>query len=379
VNVAIVVPDRSLGPDVRFGDSMRLRLLRSALERLGHDVQMLWAETHHSGAPVTRPRRVPSRVRPLLRDLRTLSHARRFATALGDVRRPDLVLEFATYLAPVGLHLARRFDVPYVVEVEGPLATLRYEDGASPLKALGDRRLATQLRSAAAVLTVSQPLADHLVTLGSRRERTVVAPNVADTDVFKPDAAGRAGTRAALELGPETIVLGFHGVFSPWYSLPKLVRAAAETSLPDVCVLLIGDGVDRAVIESTARASGTRLIVTGFVPQGRAAELVQAVDVGVVPDHAWWTSPLKLFELGAVGKPVVAASVPSVASVAGSDEVALFDPADDGALGRELDNLGHDAARRETLADRWHARVLQDYTLTALQSNVARALELALT
>jgi glycosyltransferase involved in cell wall biosynthesis len=121
------------------------------------------------------------------------------------------------------------------------------------------------------------------------------------------------------------------------------------------------------------------LIVTGFVPQARAAELLQAIDVGVVPDHAWWTSPLKLFELGAVGKPVVAASVASVASAVGSDEVALFDPADERALGRELDNLGHDATRREVLAGRWHARVLQDYTLTALQSNVARALELAVT
>jgi glycosyltransferase involved in cell wall biosynthesis len=379
VNVAIVVPDPSLGPDVRFGDSMRLQLLRSALEGLGHDVETLWAETDHSGGPVRRPRRIPAQVRPVLRDVRTLLQARRFAADLGEVRRPDVVLEFATYLAPVGLALARRLDVPYVVEVEGPLATLRYEDGWSPLKALGDRRLATQLRSASAVLTVSDPLADHLVTLGSRRERTVVAPNVADTDVFKPDGAGRASTRAALELRPETIVLGFHGVFSPWYSLPQLVRAAAETGLPDVCVLLVGDGVDRSVIESTARASGTRLIVTGFVPQARAAELVQAVDVGVVPDHAWWTSPLKLFELGAVGKPVVAAGVPSVASVAGPDEVALFDTKDDGALRRELESLGRDAARREALADRWHARVLRDYTLTALQSNLARALELAFT
>jgi glycosyltransferase involved in cell wall biosynthesis len=379
MNVAIVVADPSLGPDVPFGDSMRLQLLRSAIEGLGHDVQMLWADVHHAGPAVTRPRRVPSRARPLLRDMRTLIRARRFTSELADVRRPDLVLEFATYLAPVGLGLARRLDVPYVVEVEGPLAALRYEDGRSPLRALGDRQLARQLHAASAVLTVSEPLAHHLVELGSTSEQTVVAPNVADTDVFRPDMAGRANTRAALEIGPETIVFGFHGVFSPWYSLPHLVRAAAETSLPNVCVLLIGDGVDRTVIESTARELGTRVIVTGFVPQARAADLVQAIDVGVVPDHAWWTSPLKLFELGAVGKAVLAAGVPSVTSVARTDEVAMFDPDDEGALARELDALGRHASRREALADKWHARVLRDYTLPALQANVARALELAIT
>jgi glycosyltransferase involved in cell wall biosynthesis len=379
VNVSIVVPDPSLGPDVPFGDSMRLQLLRSALEGLGHEVQMLWAETEHAGGPVPRPRRVPSAVRPLLRDVRTMLRANRFRAELADLRRPDLVLEFATYLAPVGLELARRFDVPYLVEVEGPLATLRYEGGRSPLKFLGDRRLATQLRSAAAVLTVSQPLADHLSALGADRDRTVVAPNVADTDVFRPDATGRESARTALGLAPQTIVFGFHGVFSPWYSLPQLVRAAAETTLSDVCVLLIGDGVDRALIESTSRASGTRVIITGFVPQARAAELVQAVDVGVVPDHTWWTSPLKLFELGAIGKPVVAARVPSVTTIADADELELFDPADTTALPRALDRVGRDASHSKALAAKWHARVLRDYTLPALQANVARAIELAVT
>jgi len=378
VNIAIVVPDPALGPDVRYGDSMRLQLLRSAIEGLGHEVRMLWAETDHSDVTEMRTaRHVPAAVRPLLRDARTLLRARDFASQLKTIPRPDLVVEFATYLAPVGLELARRFGVPYIVEVEGPLAALRYEHGRSPFRALGDSRLISQLRAASAVLTVSQPLADHLVGLGSMSKRTVVAPNVADLDVFKPDDAGRLSARAALELGSETIVLGFHGVFSPWYSLPRLVRAASETGLPDVCVLLVGDGVDRALIESAARASGTRVIITGFAPQSRAAELVQAVDISVVPDHAWWTSPLKLFELGAVGKPVVAASVPSVTSVADPEEVALFDPHDDGALARELDRLGRDASRREALAKNWHSRVLRDYTLLALQRNVARALELA--
>jgi glycosyltransferase involved in cell wall biosynthesis len=379
MNVAIVVPDATLGPDVQFGDSMRLQLLRTAIEGLGHDVQMLWAETRHEAATVTRRRRIPRRIRPVLRDVRTLTHARRFSSQLAHTVRPDLVLEFASYLAPVGLSLARRLDVPYVVEVEGPLAALRYADGHSPLRALGDRQLAAQLRAAAAVLTISQPLADHLVELGATHERTVVAPNVADTNIFKPDLEGRAAARAALDLGADTLVFGFHGVFSPWYSLPRLVHAASKTHLSDICVLLVGDGVERAAIESAAREAGTRTIITGFVPQARAAELIQAVDVGVVPDHAWWTSPLKLFELGAVRKPVIAAGVPSVTSVADRAEVALFDPADPDALTRQLDSLGRDRAGRDAIADRWHARVLREYTLPALQSNVARALDLAAT
>jgi glycosyltransferase involved in cell wall biosynthesis len=378
MNVAVVVPDPAIGPDVRYGDSVRLRLLAAAIESLGHQVQMLWAETAH-GRPVAAARRlpVPDAVRPLLRDVRTLARARRYRRETSLSAPPDVVLEFASYLAPAGLRLARRLGVPYVVEVEGPLGDLRYEAGGSPLRRVGDRWLREQLRAAASVLTVSRALADHVVALGAAESTVVVAPNVADTAVFAPSDVTRARARAELGIAAETFVVGFHGVFSPWYALPTLVGAVSGQPSESVCVLLVGDGVDRRAVEEAASASSARVIVTGLMPQDRAAELIQAADVGVVPDHAWWTSPLKLFEFGALRKPVVAARVPSITAVAGEDEVAMFDPADPTGLANLLRELASDTPRRASLAEAWHARVLRDYTVPALRANVAEALDRA--
>jgi glycosyltransferase involved in cell wall biosynthesis len=380
LNVAIVIPDPTLGSDVPFGDSIRLRLLESAISSLGHHTQMLWAQAEHSsGTVVTQRRRyLPRRARSTLRDIRTLARSVQYERKLSRVERPDLVFEFAAYLAPSGLRLAQRLRVPYVVEVEGPLASLRYGTGTSPFRVLGDRWVSAQLRSASSVLTVSRPLANHLTDLGANGDRLVVAPNVANTDVFSPSNEARERARTELGLDRKTFVAGFHGVFSPWYALPKLVEAAARAQLRDVCVLLVGDGIDRRRIEETAGRSGTRIIVTGFVPQHRAAQLIQAVDIGVVPDHAWWTSPLKLFEFGALRIPVVAANVESVSSVT-KNAVALFDPADPDGLSTQLSVLEADPQRRARLGDTWHARVLKDYNSNTLRMNVERALALAVT
>jgi glycosyltransferase involved in cell wall biosynthesis len=378
MKVAVVVPDPNLGPDVPYGDSIRLRLLESAIRSLGHDIQMFWAQAEHGSGTggAHRRRLLPRQARSTLRDARTIARSLQYERKLSGVQRPDVVLEFAAYLAPSGLRLARRLGVPYVVEVEGPLASLRYGAGTSPMRTLGDRWLSAQLREASSVLTVSKPLADHLAELGADGDRLVVAPNVADTQVFSPATGARGRARAELGLDPRCFVAGFHGVFSPWYALPRLVEAASRARLRDVCVLLVGDGVDRGRIEDAARHFGIRVIVTGFVPQRRAADLIQAVDVGVVPDHAWWTSPLKLFEFGALRIPVVAANVASVSSVTESD-VALFDPADPDGLSAQLRILEADPRRGARLGDAWHSRVLRDYTLPALRMNVERALTLA--
>jgi glycosyltransferase involved in cell wall biosynthesis len=374
----MVVPDPALGPEVPFGDSIRLRLLRRALGELGHEVSTLWSkEDHPVEAIKQRGARLPARVRPFLRDVRSVVQSRAFDRALDAAPPADLVLEFAAYLAPSGHRLAQRLQVPYVIEVEGPLANLRYESGGSPLRWAGDRVLAAQLRAAGSVLTVSEPLADHIVALGARRDRVVVAPNVADEAVFGSDEATRLRLRRELWLVDGEFVVGFHGVFSPWYALPRLIREVAASGIRDVHVLLVGDGVDRPSIEEEAARAGVRLTVTGFVSQERAAELVAAFDIGVVPDHAWWTSPLKLFELGAASKPVLAARAPSITAVADDSEVALFDATQPGALARELHLLHGSLTRRNSLARTWHVRVLADFGIHALRRNLEHAIELA--
>ncbi len=375
MRVLFLASDPALGPDVPYGDSIRVRLLLDALRRLGHDVDVRWAGPAPApGGPVgpARSRRVPESVLHVLRDLRSLARAARFAFDALRAPKPDVVLEFAAYLAPVGQLAARRYRVPYVVEVEGPLAELRYERPGLSLRAVGDALERRRLRAAAAVVAVSQPLADHLVTLGTRRDRTVVVPNVADGARFGPDAERRAATRARLGLPDDVVVAGFHGVFAPWYRLDELVEAVAGRS--GLALLLVGDGVERERVEAAIarRRAHDQVIVTGFVTHDEVAGYVDAFDIGVVADHVWWTSPLKLFEYGAMHKPVVAARAKSVTAVAEDGEVRF---AERHELGDVLAALAADPEERERLAGRWAERVRRDYSLESLTARLGAVLD----
>lgn len=388
MRVLFLVTDPSLGPDVPFGDAIRVRLLIEALEREGVEVDVRWA----GGAGVPGrfgpppERRAPDWLRGLARDGRSLVRAAAFARTVLARRgpAPDLVFEFAAYLAPVGRLVARRLGVPYAVEVEGPLADLRYEAGGALLRPLGDVLERDRLRHAALVVTVSHPLAAHLVEQGAAAGRVDVLPNVADVGRFRPDPAARARTRAELGLGDEMVV-GFHGVFSPWYRIDLLVEAVVEAGrlaapgAPALSLLLVGDGVERQRVERRVAELGVgdRVRITGFVPHDEVPRLVDVFDVAVIPDHVWWTSPLKLFEYGAMGKAVVAPRVESIARVAGDDEVLLVEHASAAALASGIRLLADDPARRAALGEGWAARVRRDYAAETLARTFRASLERA--
>jgi glycosyltransferase involved in cell wall biosynthesis len=119
--------------------------------------------------------------------------------------------------------------------------------------------------------------------------------------------------------------------------------------------------------------------ITGFVPHSEVPAYVDAFDVAVVPDHVWWTSPLKLFEYGAMGKPVVAARVPSVEAVAGDDEVLFVEPRSVAEIAAAVKTLADDAARRAELGRRWSERVAAEYGRPQLVQRLAEALQRAQT
>jgi glycosyltransferase involved in cell wall biosynthesis len=374
LKVLFLVSDPALGPDVPFGDSIRVRLLLEALRDMGAEVDVRWAGPAAAPTSVASPRerRLPELVLQTARDIRSLRRARELLGRLHDVGHPDVVFEFASYLAPVGIAVARRVGVPYVVEVEGPLASLRYERGSSLLRPLGELLERRRLRAAATVITVSSPLAHRLEELGARH--TSMLANVADDTLFRPQSDDvRRAMRKRLGLA-KRFVVGFHGVLSPWYGLDALVDAVAlaAKTVPEIALLVVGDGVERGRIEALAveRGIADRFVCTGFVPHSDVASYVDVFDLGVIADHVWWTSPLKLFEYGAMRKPVVAAAAASIIDVVPEGAAVLVSPRDANALAASFVRLAADREERERLASAWHERVMAEYIRSRLSTRL---------
>jgi len=100
-----------------------------------------------------------------------------------------------------------------------------------------------------------------------------------------------------------------------------------------------------------------RLTFAGLVSPARVSTLLRNADVLVVPtiDTRWarYTSPLKLFEYMAAGRPIVASDLPAIREVLTDGENAcLVAPGDEHALAAGIRRVLDDPALADRLARR---------------------------
>ncbi len=320
-----------------------------------------------------RPRSVLRRVVPGsvwqgLRDAALVRHDRALGPELVRVvreERPDVVYERAAYLSSAAVRAARAEGVPLLLEVNAPYVEERRAlHGRGTLTGLATRWEREVLQGAALVVTVSGALARFLAERGGiPPERVRVLPNAVDPEAFHPDVPS---ARGALGFAPDAFVVGYVGSFIPWHRLDLLLRAVAAVRGVGVPAhaLLVGDGPARADLEALAAELGVTGAVTftGALPFAAVPSHVQAMDVCAVPGHAWYCSPIKLFEYGGAGKPVVACDSEPVREVVDDGVHCLLPEGGVDAFAAALVRLHADPALRARLGTALAARVRERHT-----------------
>jgi glycosyltransferase involved in cell wall biosynthesis len=268
---------------------------------------------------------------------------------------PELIYERASLYSTTGATLARELGVPRIVELNAPLAVehATYRDGGTGNLAAAAE--STVLTSADAVVVVSEHLRDYAVELGVMRDRVTVRPNGVDLQRFCPGPRDGAARHLAAD-GEAT--LGFVGGLRQWHGVEILPPLLARLShhRPPVRLIIAGDGpmagpLRRDLVE---RGLDGRVTFTGAVVHDDVPALIRQFDVALAPypviDHAFYFSPLKIFEYLACGVPVVAPAVGQIPSIVGHERAGLlYEPGDLNALATASGRLLADAALRESL------------------------------
>ena len=141
-----------------------------------------------------------------------------------------------------------------------------------------------------------------------------------------PPLPPRDTLRRELELTGPT--LAFAGRLGPQKSLDVALEAVAE--LPEVWLVVAGDGPDRGTLERRARELGVdgRARFLGSVPRDGVLRLFRAADASVL-SSSWENLRRTVLEALAVGSPVIATSVGGVPEVVRDGENGLLVPARD--------------------------------------------------
>jgi glycosyltransferase involved in cell wall biosynthesis len=327
-----------------------------ALARRGHQVTLLVRpDTHRPardplafyGLPAIDTltiSRVPVRGAAPLRRAHYLAAAVRRALTARDLDL-DVVLTRDLGVASLLLRWPRRRRPPIVYESHGyaPIVSgllpdlLSTATRAAPRPAQRKaRRLARRERRvwqhAEGYVTITAALARDLrEQIGSVRDVHVV-----------PDGA-RVDPQIAFDwTGPDTSapLVIYAGHLYPWKGVDILLEALALA--PSLRGRIIGGHAaepDLARLQARAQQLGLtdragRIEFTGFQPPAAVAAAVRAADALVLPNRgttvsARYTSPLKLFEYLAAGRPIVASDLPALREILRDNENARLVPPDD--------------------------------------------------
>jgi glycosyltransferase involved in cell wall biosynthesis len=163
-------------------------------------------------------------------------------------------------------------------------------------------------------------------------------------------------------------------------ALPALLERLVPR-YPSLSLVVVGDGPRRAALERELRERGLarHAVLTGTLPHEEVAAVMRQLDVALAPypqpEHAFYFSPLKLFEYMACGVAVVAAGLGQIAEVVQNGETGLlYPPGDLDALAAACDQLLADPALRRRLGEAAAAEIHGRYTW---DHNAARVVDLA--
>lgn len=201
------------------------------------------------------------------------------------------------------LPMARRLDVPLVTTFHGYDAMIddAHASRSFYLHRKYIRRRGHLAQHGALFIAVSKFIRGLLLEQGFPQDRTVVHYIGVDVDFFTPDPAVQR----------ENLVV-FVGRLSPEKGCDYLIRAIAEAqlALPDLDLVVIGDGPERASLERMARQTLRRSRFLGVLPQPEIREWLNRARVFCGPSLRIESGRGEAFglvfaEAQAMGTPVV--------------------------------------------------------------------------
>jgi glycosyltransferase involved in cell wall biosynthesis len=332
----------------RDGQSVHIDELINALRATGHRVVVVGPRSINPTATPIESRFLPRAVYELVEFAYSFIEFAKLATAAIRYRLQALY-ERANLLMLSGVWTATVFRLPYVLEVNAPLAEERTRYGGLAWPRLAAWTERACWRTASMVLPVTDALAADVRRAGVPATRITITPNGVDMEKFRPHNTSEARTR--LGLG-QSLDLGFVGHIREWHGLDGVIDVLPRPALAHAHLLIVGDGPTRPLLENRARRLGVleRVHFTGTMARELLPELTSCIDIALQPNVTVYASPLKLFEYMAAARAIVAPASPNIREILedGVDGV-LFTPGSTEAMAQAIERLAGDAALREKL------------------------------
>lgn len=270
------------------------------------------------------------------------------------------------------VYCCRLLGIPYFVELNGwALDELAISNAPSRMVARVCRRQRLLFRNAAGIISSTQGNATNVMRQYRVTERRVTVQELGvNGDMFT--GVDKLEARNILHLDGTRRYVLFAGSFHPHHDLYTLIHAIAiaRKELPDLHLILAGDGAERKKAEQwvVQAGIGENAYFTGARPYEEMPMWFSAVDILMIPllkrrihlqNGSFVT---KLWEAMAAKSPVIITDMPSTASYNELEDKAwIVPPENPEAMARTIVSvLGASAQEAALRADRAFRYVVQE-------------------
>lgn len=297
--------------------------------------------------------------------------------------KPDLIIASSTPLTVVLPALLAKGlrGIPFIFEIRDPWPELPRAMGVlpAPLAPVFDTLANFACRHAAAVVALSEGMAETALARGADPARVQVIGNGCDLDLFGPHVAPWRPPEAA----PWEVLALYAGAHGRANGLGVVIEAASilaargETRLR---ILLVGEGAEKTALIQQA-AGLPNLTFLPPMPKHDVARLFAGSQIALhilanCPAFAEWTAPNKLMDGLAAGHPVISTAPGQAARLLADGGCGIAVPPGDAAgLAAALMNLVENPARRAAMGAAARSLAMRQHDWRLLAARFATLVE----
>lgn len=238
-------------------------------------------------------------------------------------------------------------------------------------------------RKAKKIITITAILKNAIIKEGIQSSKILVAHDGVDLEMFKAVNKSAEELKTELNLPTDSFLVGYVGKFKTLEQekgLKTMIKALSFLSKEIKMAFVGGDEAEVKEYKSLAQRFNVlqQCVFIGYQPYKRMVEYMKAMDAVVLPSPdkplAHYSSPLKLFEYMASGRPIISSDLPALREVLNDKNTLFFKPENSDDLARAVKMLkaspmlGYHLSR-QALAD------AQNYTWVKRAKNILAAIE----
>jgi len=292
---------------------------------------------------------------------------------------PDFIYERTNYLQLSGIKEAKKYGIVHVSEINTPYVDQQnyLSKSRSYLEKYARGIEKKQLQGTDLALAVVGPLQDHFCSLYDLDPgKFLITHDAFDKDTIRLNPENQQKIERQYKLFDKRLI-GYVGSIFEWHGLDKLIKAFYEINNPKTKLLIVGYGEYMTNLTELVISLGIeeKVIFTGGVPKEEVFDYINVMDICAAPNAAWYQSPIKIFEYGAMGKPILAPDTAAVREVMEPEQDGVLVKPEVESIKEGLLKLLNNEEEASQMGKYFQRKVLEKYTWEANAEKVLQAIK----